>query len=194
MSTTKHYTNQAGFAARTGLAPQAIHYRAQTGQLPVPDVYVGNVVIAGKSIPGWSDARIELYLDFVRPYLSAPSGGRLRLPDDIEFPSWWTVETEWFLNQREAARALGLQPISVSTRIGRGTFGVEPRVIVGHLWHGTAKGWELQDLIRYGQQDKNLDEQGRIADLGQKGPPRKAINPKYYETLAAKRANAALAA
>lgn len=187
------YVNQRGFAAAIGLAPQAAHHRLGSGLLPIPDVYVGRVVLAGKAIPGWTQDRVDAYREFVKPFLMPPLN-RLRFPADLELPDWWEVEPEWFCNQREAAKVLGLQPVSVSVRLARGTFPVPPRVSVGDKSHGTANGWDHGDLIEYGMQDVYLDGDGKVADKGQQGPPRKAIDPAFYHRRAQKRANAAQAA
>lgn len=176
MYATEHYINQAAFAARIRVVPQAVPNRLATGLLLPPDVIVGHVMLAGKAIKGWTPARVKLYLEFTAPYATAAG---LRLPDDIELPDWWHIESEWYLNQREAAKVLGLQPGSVSVRRTRGTFPVRPRVTIGTKLHGQAHGWDHADLIEYGDQDVYLID-GQIADKGQKGPPRKSVRPDFY--------------
>lgn len=191
MDSTKRYINQAGFAAQLGVAPQALYHRLANDMLPPPDVYIGNVVLAGRSIPGWSPERISAYIEFTREYLVLvqPSNRpRLRLPAHVQLPHWWDVPTEWFLNQKEAARILGLESGSVATRMSRDTFGVQPRVIVGGKWHGIAKGWDREDVETYGLQDMYLDDRARIVDKGRNGPPRKSVDPDFYHRRAAKRA------
>lgn len=180
---SQQYVNQAGFAQALDIEPQGAHHRLIHGLMPVPDVYVGQVVLAGKAVPGWSARRVRLYKEFTAPYLTG-SSNRLRLPAGLELPDWWDVQPEWFLNQREAAKTLGLEAISVSARLGRSTFPVAPRVVVGEKFHGIAQGWDLQDLLTYGKQDVYLDDEGRVADKGRQGPPRKAVNPLYYQLRA----------
>jgi len=187
------YVNQAGFASALDLQPQAAHHRLVNGLLPAPDVYVGHVVLAGKAVPGWTNERVTLYREFVRPFLVGRTG-RLRLPAGLELPGWWEVTTEWYLNQKEAAKTLGLEPVSISARRSRGTFPVSPRVTVGDRFHGTANGWDLAELREYGTQDVYLDPSGKVADKGQQGPPRKAIDPGFYQRRQQARAKPAQAA
>lgn len=187
-SLLRRYVNQAGFAAQAQIAKQAMVNRVDSGLVPPPDVYVGRVVLAGKAIPGWSQTRITAYLEFVAPYLrQLADGRRLRFPVGLQFPDWWHVDSEWFLNQREVAHSLGLQPVSVSVRVARGTFPVAPKVVIGEKSHGQAHGWEHDEIVEYGQQDTYLDKEGKVADVGRKGPPRKAVNPKFYADRAAAR-------
>lgn len=177
------YVNLARFAALLDLQPQAAHHRLNSGLLPTPDVYVGRVVLAGKAIPGWTAQRVRAYREFIAQFLVQPSN-RLRLPSGLPLPDWWDTTPEWFLNQREAAKIVGLQPVSVSARLARGTFPVAPRVVVGERHHGIANGWELADLRRHCQG----------ADKDRRGAPRKADDPEFYARRAQARAKAAQAA
>lgn len=176
MYATRQYINQAGFAAKINVVPQTVPHRLALGLLLDPDVYVGRVTLAGKAIKGWTPERIALYRTFTAPYVTAAG---LRLPADLELPEWWHIESEWYLNQREAAEALGLEPGSLSVRLTRRTFPVKPRVMIGHRHHGQARGWDLADVLAYGEQDVYLIN-GKIRDKGQKGPPRKSVRPDFY--------------
>lgn len=181
MSLPKIYVNQAGFAARAKVVRQAIVHRLNQDLIPTPDVYIGNVTLPGTPIGGWLPWRVEAYLEFIERYVVRldDTRQRLRLPETVTLPSWWDVETEWFLNQREVAAVLGLRPVSVSARLSRGTWPVPVRVVVGDRHHGVAKGWDLDDVVAYGR-NRYLDESNRIADVARAGPPRRTIDPGFY--------------
>jgi hypothetical protein len=191
----KVYINQAGFATRANVVRQAIVHRLREDLVPPPDVYIGNVTLPGVPIGGWSPWRVNAYLEFIGPYLVHLDGqrSRLRLPDGLVLPSWWDVEPEWFLNQREAAKALGLRAGSVSARLSRGTWPVPARVVVGEHHHGIAQGWDLADLVEYGV-NRYLDERGRIADVWRSGPPRRCIDPGFHDARRRARQNRVLQA
>lgn len=175
MYAPKCYMNQAGFAATIKVVPQAVPHRLAAGLVPDPDVYVGQVTLEGKVIRGWTAERVRAYREFTRPYVT-PSG--LRLPEDLELPEWWYTESEWYLNQREAAAVLGLESGSMSMRLTRGTFPVAPKVMIGDKHYGQARGWDMAELIAYGENRYLVN--GKIAATGQKGPPRKAVDPDFY--------------
>lgn len=189
MGTPTFYLNQAGIAARANIARQAVSHRLGDGLVPDPDVYIGNVTLRGKAIAGWLPARVDAYLAFINQYLcklSEPGRLRLRLPTAVAVPSWWHVQSEWFVNQREAAEALGLEPVSISARLSRGTWPVPPRVVIGDRLHGVTQGWDLADLIEYGK-GRYLDERGDVADVARSGPPRRRIDPDFYAQQASRR-------
>ena len=187
--TPQVYINQAGFAARAHIARQAVTNRLHHDLIPPPDIKIGNVLLPGTAIAGWLPRRVKAYLAFIKPYLVRldATRHRLRLPADVELPGWWHADTEWYLNQKEAAEALGLQPGSVSMRLSRGTWPVPPRVAAGDKFHGIAQGWDLADLTEYGQ-GRYLDTRGRVADVAARnGPPRKRIDPVFYLRRSAQR-------
>lgn len=184
----KTYLNQAGFAARAGLAVQSMTHRLDTGALPVPDVIVGSVLLDGSEVLGWSAERVASYIEYGKLLRSLHPDARRKLPFDLHpQPSWWAAETEWFLSRAEVAYVLGVAPITISTRMIRGTFPVTARVIIGEKFHGRNQGWDLDEIVEFGKQAKYLDDAGKVADVGRLGPPRKIHDPGYWKQQVANR-------
>lgn len=190
-SDPKTYLNQAGFAARAGLAVQSMTHRLDTGALPAPDVIVGSVLLDGSEVLGWSAERVTAYIDYGELLRKLHPEAKRKLPFDLHpQPSWWPARTEWFLSRAEVAHVLGVEPITISMRMIRGTFPVTPRVIIGQEFHGRNRGWDLDEVVEFGKQAKYLDGAGKVADVGRLGPPRKVHDPQYWKDQVATRRTA----
>lgn len=167
------YMSQTDLANLLGRNPQVISWRMAHDLLPIPDIYIGNV-LAGPPIPGWLPVRANMYRDWDARN-SRGTSRRLSIAPDAQPPIFWDAEPEWYLSQREVGQLIGLQRASVSHRRVRGSWPVSPVVRIGLKEPGTS-GWDIDPVRRYGEQGQYLNAAGQIDALRRPGPVRKALS------------------